>query len=223
MSNDNIKSLVKEGIVKSLCENKNIQKTILESRLSLVSEMIELDEASFIDKARQWFRSKAYGAEQGAKDFYNQNVLVNPEKMTSNPASVEKILRNSIVSAQQEISSFKNDTLKTSTKINNLQERIFDLFGKFFNLLDSLPQEKRGVFERDVMKVVAVFYNVLMEEKKRIEVYLSALAHEVSSQGYDLGKSAQDMATYRPEPQAQVVGGKVVEPEATSDLVGARA
>lgn len=212
-----LKKTINKEVKQVLAENANIRKVIFESRLASISEMLDLDEDTFIDKARKWFRNKYYTADQNVRDKYRNDVLVNPKKLTSDPASVEKILKNAIVSSQNKIKNFKSSTLKTSTEINNLQEEIFDLFGKFFNLLDSVPMEKRGLYEREVMRVISVFYNVLEEEKKRIEVYLSALAHEVSKQGYDLGRSAAEMAKYRPEARPSVVGNRVVEPEANAD------
>lgn len=211
------KKIINEEVKQVLAENAIVRKAIFESRLARITEALELDEDTFIDKARKWFRNKYYTADQSVRDKYRDDVLVNPKKITSDPASVEKILKKAIVNSQNKIRNFKSSTLKTSTEINNLQEEVFDLFGKFFNLLDSVPMEKRGLYEREIMRVVSVFYNVLEEERKRIEVYLSALAHEVSKQGYDLGKSAGEMARYRPEARPSVVGNRVVEPESNAD------
>lgn len=218
-----IKSFIKEQAFRSLCENAQVRSVVLQDRLKLIKEAIELDEASFVDKARQWLRDKFYKSEKGAKDYVGQNLLVNPEKLTSDSGSVEKILQSAISAAKKETEAFKSSTLNTSTKINNLQEKIFDLFGKFFNLLDSLPEDKRGLYEREVMKVVAIFYTVLEEEKKRIEVYLKALEQEVQGQGYNLAASAREMARFRPEAPAKVVGTRVVEPETNTspEMVGA--
>ena len=216
------RKLVKEEVKKALSENSEIKKAVLESRRAVICETLELDEASFIDKARQWFRNKYYSADQKARDAYRNDFLVNPKKIVSNEKAVENILKKSISDTQNQIRNFRASTLKTSNEINKLQDKVFDLFGKFFNLLDSIPMEKRGLFEREVMRVVSVFYNTLEEEKNRIEVYLSAMAREASTQGYNLGRSAEAMAGYRPEAKPTVVGSRVVEPEnSMANLVGA--
>lgn len=202
MKKEDIKKIIKEEVYKSLLENRDVKRVVLENRLIVINEMISLSEVDFINRAKNWLRGKAYGAEQGVKDTFRNDVMVNPEKIASNPASVQKILDTAIKSAQSRITKFRSETLQTSTNINNLQNEIFDLFGKFFNLLDSIPQEKRGLYEREVMKVVSVFYNLLEEEKKRIEVYISALAREASQQGYNLGASAADMSSYKAAPAA---------------------
>jgi hypothetical protein len=215
---------IKESVREAIVENKNIQKIVLESRLTLINEMIELNEFDFLKRAGQWLKNKAWGAEQGAKDWARKNILVDPVSMIDDPKQVASLLDRTIAQANKEVVSFKSDTLKTSESINKLQNSIFDLLGKFVNLLDKMPPESKGKYEREVMRVVATFYNVLMEEKKRIEVYLSALAREAGNQGYNLGKSATAMAAYRPERAPRVVGSRVVDSEDTEPvLAGARA
>ena len=211
MNKLDVKKIIKEEVKKSLMENKDAKKVVLEGRLIVINEMISLSEADFINKAKQWLKSKAYGAAQGIKDTVKNDVMVNPEKIISNPNSVTKILDSAIKNVQSQITKFRSETLQTSTNISNLQDKVFELFGKFFNLLDSIPQEKRGLYEREVMKVVSVFYNLLMEEKKRIEVYISSLAREASMQGYDMGKSAADMSGYSKAsaaPEGQPASGR---------------
>jgi len=211
MNKLDVKKIIKEEVKKSLLENREAKKVILESRLLIINEMISLSEADFINRAKQWLKSKAFGAEQGVRDTVKNSVMVNPEKIVSDPNSVQKILDTAIKNAQSQITKFRSQTLQTSTSINNLQDNIFDLFGKFFNLLDSIPQEKRGQYEREVMKVVSVFYNLLMEEKKRIEVYISALAREASTQGYNMGSSSPEMSSYsgaKISPTTQATQGK---------------
>lgn len=196
MKQEDIKKIIKEEVKKGLMENTAIRKAVLENRLVVVKEMISLNEVDFINKAKTWLKNKAFGAEQGAKDTFKNNVMVNPDKIVSNPSSVTKILDTAIKTTQSQITKFRSDTLQTSTAINNLQDQVFDLFGKFYNLLDSIPEEKRGLYEREVMKVVSVFYNLLEEEKKRIEVYISALANKAGQEGYNLGAGAADMASF---------------------------
>lgn len=215
-----IKTTINESIRDILKENKNVQRTVLENRVKLIEDMIALDELGFLNKAKNYIKNKAWGAEKGAKDWFGKNVLVNPSDMIGDTKQVGGLLDQNIANAKKQVTAFKADALRSSEAINKLQNSVFDLFGKFYNLLDDMPQESRGRYEREVMQVVGMFYNALMEEKKRIEVYLSALAREAGTQGYNLGQSAQALAAYRPERAPKVVGSRVVEPEASPNAPG---
>ena len=224
-------SIIQESVREALMENVNIRKVILENRLTLLNEMIELDEAEWLQKAKDWFHrgrtgaKNAYlGASDAASKAYQDNVLVNPEKIISDSGQSVGLVSKAIAKSMADVTAFKADALRSSGNISKLQDSVFDMFGKFFNLLDSIPGEQKGKLEREVMQVMGMFYNALMEEKKRVEVYLSALAREAGSQGYNLGQSSTAMAGYRPEKTAQVVGGRVEEPEEEPEtgLVGAR-
>jgi hypothetical protein len=222
-----LKAAINESVKKSLAENKNVQRVMLEGRIVLINEMLDLNEADWLDRARHWVKNKYLGATDAAKDYYNKNVLVNPQHITSNPQQVQNLLNKQIAATRKSVTAFKADAIRSSQAINNLQDSVFDLFGKFFNLLDSLPQETRGQYEREVMQVVGMFYKALMEEKKRIEVYLSALAKETGTQGYNLGQEGEAMASYAPAAAPRVVGSRVVdaedEPVASPGMAGARA
>lgn len=209
---DQIKQAINESVLSVLKENKDVQRTVLENRVKLIEEMIALDELGFLDKAKNYLRNKAWGAEKSAKDWFGKNVLVNPSDVVGDPQQVGGLLDKTIASAKKDVMAFKADALRSSEHINKLQNSVFDLFGKFYNLLDEMPPESRGRYEREVMQIVGMFYNALMEEKKRIEVYISALAREAGTQGYDLGQSARALAAYRPEERPRVVGSRVVEP-----------
>lgn len=222
-----LKATIQESVRTALVENRNVQRVILENRVALINEMIDLDEAEWLKRAGNWIKNKVWGAEQGAKDFYRNKVQVNPRGIIDNPQNVSKLLDTTIAKAKKDVVAFKADALRSSEAINKLQNSVFDLFGKFFNLLDKMPEESRGKYEREVMQIVGMFYNALMEEKKRIEVYLSALARQAGSQGYNLGQSAPALAGYRPERAPRVVGSRVVDPaeedEPATGLTGARA
>jgi hypothetical protein len=213
-----LKATIQESVRTALVENKNVQRTILESRVALINEMIEINEVEWVDRARKWLKNKAWGAEQGAKDFYRNKVQINPKAIIDDPGNVASLMDTTIAKAKKDVTAFKADALRSSEAINKLQNSVFDLFGKFNNLQDKLPQDEngnkiRGKYEREVMQVVGMFYVALMEEKKRIEVYLSALAQEAGAKGYNLGQSATAFAGYRPERTPKVVGSRVVEPE----------
>lgn len=214
-----LKAVLNESVKVSLAENKSVQKVMLESRLVLINEMIDLDEADFLDRARKWIKNKYYGAQQAASNAYQNKFLVNPEQMMNDPRQVQGLMDKAIAKAKKDVTSFKADALRSSQAINQLQNTVFDMFGKFFNVLDSLPPESKGKYEREVMQVMGMFYKALMEEKKRIEVYLSALAREAGTQGYNLGQSAEAMASFSPEARPRVVGSRVVDPEETPDAV----
>lgn len=211
---EKLKTAINESIVSVLKENKDVQRVVLENRIKLIEDMIALDELGFLNKAKNYLRNKAWGAEKGAKDWFGKNILVNPSNMMGDPKQVGGLLDKTIANAKKEVTAFKADALRSSEAINKLQNSVFDLFGKFYNLLDEMPPEARGRYEREVMQVVGMFYNALMEEKNRIEVYISALAREAGTQGYNLGQSARALAAYRPEERPRVVGSRVVEPSA---------
>jgi len=220
-----LKATINESVKKALSENKQVQRIMLENRVVLINEMLDLNEADWIDRAKSWVKNKYLGADMKAKDFYNKNVLVDPQHRTSDPKQVQGLLDKTIANARKQVTSFKADAIRSSQAINTLQNSVFDLFGKFYNLLDSLPQESRGKYEREVLQVVGMFYNALMEEKKRIEVYLSAMAKEAGTQGYNLEQDAEALAGYRPEATPRVVGSRVVDAEdepATPGFAGAR-
>jgi len=154
--------------------------------------------------------------------------------MIDDPSQVSRSLDKDIARAMKAVTSFKQDALRSSQTINSLQTVIHDLFGRYFTLLDNLPPETKGKYEREVMKIVGMFYIALMEEKKRIEVYVSSLAREVGAQGYNLGAAARQLANYRPEKAPVVSGSRVLEPEEnpetdtpggflSPEMVGARA
>lgn len=216
-----LKNVIKEEIRTALWESKDVKRAVLESRLALVTEKLTINEADWVNRATNWIKNKAFGAETNAKNFVGNNVLVNPENVINDPMKAMKVVQKSLAGAKAGVAAFKQDALRSSQVINSLEDKVFDAFGKFFNLIDSLPPEKRGLLEREVMQVVGMFYSALDEEKKRIEVYLSALAREVGSQGYNLGNSAKSMASWAPVATPKVVGSRVVEPE--TDLIGARA
>ena len=208
-----LKATINETVKKTLAENKQVQRVMLESRVALINEMVEINEADWMDRARNYFKNKYLSADQKVKDFYNKNVLVNPQHITSDPGQVTNLLNKQIANTRKQVTNFKADAIRSSTTINNLQNHVFDLFGKFFNLLDSLPQDQRGKYEREVLQVVGMFFKALMEEKKRIEVYLQTLSQEAGTQGYNLAQDAEALASYRPEARPTVQGGRVVEPE----------
>lgn len=210
--NDHLKALISESTKTALWESKDVQRVVLESRLAAIAETLELDETGWLDKARKWVTNKAYGAEQGAREL-GRKALVNPQGIVNDPRKALVVVQRSIMAARKSVMGFKQDALRSSTAINSLQDIVLDAFGKFVSLNDAIPQEQRGIIERDMMKIMSQFYLALMEEKKRIEVYLSSLARDVGAQGYNLGRSAQDMAGYKPAPAAQVQGSRVVEPE----------
>lgn len=190
-----LESFIKESVQTALVEDVHVKRAILENRKSLVEGMIAINEADWFDRARKWVKNKAYGAEQGAKDYYEKNVLVNPKELTSHPDKVKNILDSSLKSVEKEIGAFKGSALKSSERINHLLDSVTDLFSKFFNLLDEIPEGERGIYEVEVLKVVSRFYLAMTEEKQRIETYLSILSKEAQSQGYNLQKSAPQMAT----------------------------
>jgi hypothetical protein len=219
ITKNQLRALVKESTQRALMESPQVRKVVLESRLRLIESEIELDEAGWMERAKNWLTGKA------------NKVMVNPSQDVDNPDKVARMLNQAVFSAKKAIVSFKADGLKTSTKINALQDAVTDLFGKFFNLLDTIPSGERGKMEREVMKVVGLYYDALMEEKMRIEVYISDLAREIGSQGYDLGRSSTAMSHYKAPSQAKVSGSRVTEPETDSKtpepdyaaLAGARA
>jgi hypothetical protein len=190
-----LESFIKESVQTALVEDVHVKRAILENRKSLVEGMIAINEADWFDRARKWVKNKAYGAEQGAKDYYEKNVLVNPKELTSNPDKVKNLLDSSLKNVEKEIGAFKGSALKSSERINHLLDSVTDLFSKFFNLLDEIPEGERGIYEVEVLKVVSRFYLAMTEEKQRIETYLSILSKEAQSQGYNLQKSAPQMAT----------------------------
>lgn len=212
ISEKKLKAAINEGVERALWENKDVQRVVLETRLAQINEALSLDEAEWFKRAKNWLKNKVYGGEMAAKDFVRNKVLVNPN-MIDDPSQVSKSLDKDIAKAMSAVTSFKADALRSSQTINSLQTVIHDLFGRYFTLLDNLPPETKGKYEREVMKIVGMFYIALMEEKKRIEVYVSSLAREVSAQGYNLGTAARQLANYRPERGPVVSGGRVVEPE----------
>ena len=115
-----LKALITESAKEALSESPAVRKNILESRLRLIESEIGIDEAGWIDRARQWVMNKAAGAEQGAKNL-GRSALVNPAAMIDNPAQVQKLMASALNSAKQAVTSFKADGLKTSTTINRLQ------------------------------------------------------------------------------------------------------
>lgn len=220
-----LKALINEEVQKTLWESKNVKKVVLENRLRLVNEKLNLSEAEWVDKAKSWLKNKVWGAEQGAKDFARNNVMVNPEKVVDDPRQVMNLINKGLADARKSVASFKADALRSSQTINSLEDKVLEIFGKFFNLIDSIPANQRGLVEREVMKVVGGFYSALEDEKKRIEVYLSTLAQEVNAQGYNLGASANKMGSWAPVATPKVVGSRVVEPEEddmAAELLGAR-
>lgn len=226
-STETLKATIQESVKQALVEDVSVRRAILENRVALINEMIDLSEADWMDRARSWIKNKYLGADQAVKDTYRNKVQVNPQQITNDPKRVSGLLDQSLAKTKKEVMAFKADALRSSEAINRLQDSVFDLFGKFFHLLDSIPPEARGKYEREVMQVVGAFYSALMEEKKRIEVYISALAKEAGTQGYNLGQSATAMAGYKPQAAPSVVGSRVVDPEAEdapiSGLAGARA
>lgn len=210
LSNLHLKALIKESTTQALWESSNVRKVVLEGRLRTINETLELDEAGMLDKARQWLAKKT-------------GHTVDPSQVVDDPKKSLGIIVNSIQTAKKGVAAFKQDALRSSSTINSLQDSVLDAFGKFQNLTDSIPQEHRGVLERELMKVVGQFYVAMMEEKKRIETYLSHLAKEMGSQGYDMGRSAQAMAGHSPAKAPKVQGSRVVEPETSTAPAGALA
>lgn len=219
-----LKALINEETRTALWESKDVKRVVLESRLRLINEALEINEADWLDRARKWFMNKAYGAEQGAKDL-GRKALVNPQAIVDDPRKAMGVVQKSLAGAKKAVASFKQDALRSSTAINKLQDAVLEVFGKMMTLADDLPPQERGKLEREVMQVVGQFYLAMIEEKNRIETYLSALAREVGQEGYNLGRSAQAMAGYAPEAKPRVQGSQVVEPEMAGSpaLAGARA
>lgn len=219
-----LKALINEETRTTLWESKDVQKAVLESRLHLINETLEINEAEWLDRARKWFMNKAFGAERGAREL-GKKALVNPEAIINDPRKAMGVVQKSLARAKKAVASFKQDALRSSSSINSLQDSVLEVFGKLMSLADELPPQERGKLEREVMQVVGQFYLAMMEEKNRIETYLSHLAREVGQEGYNLGRSAQAMAGYAPEAKPRVQGSRVVEPEMASlpALAGARA
>ncbi len=215
-----LKAFINESAKQALWESADIKKVVLENRLKQIQEAIDLNEADWIDRARVWLRNKVWGAEEKAKKAV-KSTLVNPEAIIGDEKQALGVVMKSLQTAKKQVESFKQDALRSSTAINRLQDSVLDAFGKYMNLVDNIPMNQRGVVERDVMQVVSAFYIALMEEKKRIETYLSYLSKEVGSKGYELGKSAGAMASYKPEkaPKASPTSSK----SPAGNLVGAKA
>lgn len=216
-----LKALINESAKTALWESSSVKKVVLESRLVQIKETLDLNEADWIDRARNWLRNKVLGVEDAVKQTA-KNTLINPEKIIGDEQQAMGVVLKSLQTAKKRVSTFKQDALRSSSAINNLSDAVLDAFGKYINLVDNIPMNKRGLVEREVMQLVSEFYIALMEEKKRIETYLSYLAKEVGSQGYDLGKSSSAMASYKPEkaprnPQAATT------PALSGKLAGARA
>lgn len=215
-----LKALINESAKTALWESSDVKKVVLESRLSQIQEAFELNEADWIDRARNWIRNKVWGAEDSVKQAA-KNTLINPEKIIGDEQQAMGVVLKALQTAKKQVGSFKQDALRSSSAINNLQDSVLDAFGKYVNLVDNIPMNKRGLVEREVMQLVSEFYVALMEEKKRIETYLSYLAKEVGSQGYDLGKSSSAMAAYKPEKAPK--SPQVTAPALSGKLAGARA
>ncbi len=205
---------------KRLLESSQVKKTILENRLVRIQETLEINEADWVDRARNWLRGKYYGAHDTVKQA-GRDALVNPEKIINDERQALMVVVKALETAKTQVKAFKQDALRSSTTINNLEEAVLDAFGKYITLVDNIPLKQRGILERNVMKLVSEFYIALMEEKMRIETYLSYLTKEIGSQGYNLGKSATEMAGYKPD-NSSSQSEPSRQPSVSGNLVGAK-
>lgn len=204
--NKQMKTTINEAVKEALWENKNVRKVVLESRLAVVEETLQLDEAGFLDRAR---------------NFFSKLGKVDAAATVDNPKKALALVKGSISKAETALSGFKADTLRSSSNINNTVDAVLDALGKFTNLLDSIPEEQRGLLERDLMKVVSAFYLALVEERRRIKAYLNGLSMAAKEQGYDLNRSSSAMSQYSKEKLPKVIGSRVVEPDSTEIPAGA--
>jgi len=157
------------------------------------------------------YRSQAHTPGGGGETGYKTNPGVaagvtelDPSAVVDNPEQSAKIVSKAVAQGKSSVAKFKANTVKSATAISGLQDSVEDMFGQFYNLINSLPQESRGVLERDVMQVMGSFYATLTNEKAVIQTALNGLFVKAMAKGYNLAQSGEAMAKYRPGQEAEV-------------------
>ena len=110
---------------------------------------------------------------------------VDPSLDVDDPKFVAKSLGSSVKKAKTLTGNFKKDALATTKKINDVHDAVSDALNKFNTFVKTLPQETRGVAEREVVGLVKDFYNFLDGEKGRIDSYMKMVKQDLGKGGYE--------------------------------------
>jgi hypothetical protein len=126
---------------------------------------------------------KSFGKKAG--DVSKQAAgRLDPSSDIDNPQFVAKNLGGSIKKAKALSQDFQKSALNTTQKINNMHDAVTDVLTKFNTFARTLPQETRGVAEREATNLVKNFYDLLSQEKGRIETYMKSVKSEMEKGGY---------------------------------------
>lgn len=108
-----------------------------------------------------------------------------PSVDMDDPAFAQKLINKSINNSTKLSKDFQQKALNTTKDINRYHNSVVDTLDKFDAVAQTLPGNLRGKYERYVIGIVKNFYNLLKNEKGRIEAYIKTLQSDLQSHGYN--------------------------------------
>ena len=182
----------------TLLENK-IKIRILENASSykILSENVKLMEAVLEDddldpaqalgvnpKAKTPFLTRMF--DKLGSMFQKGTQKYDPSQQIKTPSTALNALDTKLQNVKKLEGSFKQNVLQHSNAAHRYYAAIVDLLVAFDTYLDGIPEEKRGVYERLVLKSVKGFYNNFASELQAAKSQMDAISSDANKYGYDL-------------------------------------